>query len=557
MSDSENHNVTGIDGIQPVYNPKDLWKTWSLDELYMGQQGKDRYVPKVNDWAVNVLTGARWRVSAVDQITLVPTLVPMGNDINMALSAEDLLFAQSPGWPSEAYRCYLDTTVFPFRMDVDNFLAIRQVNAAYVKVIYGPLYGNHEVISKIYDNAGNFVSENVGLSLTALEAGWTNYSWKCVNTFFTNRMFQDGDMVTVVVYSQDGHVLSFTNLAVVNSNFLRDLNAPRRVIKHISARSPFLSETDGQKLLVPLNWNQGSINVEGVVHYNDGTELVLPIDGAKFQLGGWRSILSSIPGQQFDLVLRYMMDDTETAAPEINAFGNSIPFPMRAEIVEASNSYTLKLHPLLIWNPNTSAYDIRWFMINLDRDVVRDVTSYVQVAANSPAFNGALFGVVQRIQVSLRLRDVVSTWKPFIHTQIAEFTLYGTPGNYQSPWAYKASTADELPYGGSVFARKVGPKAVTMLAGATTQQEWLTALYQRLAPLVATPEDTQSYIQPTHVSVEHDNQSVIVPVADWDDPVNFLNDVDLHDTLHLTWMRETGSGFIYLAKAGLIVQNSV
>lgn len=557
MSDSENHNVVGSDGIQPVYQPKELFRIWDIDVLYTGQQGSGRYVPKQNDWAVVTTTGSRWRVISVDPVTLIPTLEPFGDSINMALTAEDLLFAQAPGWPSEAYRIYLDSTIFPYRLDVDTFVTIRQVNAAYVKIIHGPLHGPHEVISKIYDASGNFVTENVPLSLTALEAGWTNYSWKCVDTCFTNKKFKDGDVLTVVVYSQDGHMLSFTNLAVVNSNFMRDLNAPRRVIKNIYARSPFLSETDPQRLLIPLNWNKSSMNVEGVVQYNDGSEVALPIDGRKFQLGGWQQILSSIPGQEFDLVLRYMMDGNESAAPEVIAHNNSIPYVMRGEVVQANNSYTIKLYPYPIWNFSTSAYSLKWFLINLDRQFVRDVTAYVRAAANTQVFNGALFGVVQRLQVSLNIRDIVGTYKPFVHTQVSEITLYGTPHNYPTPWVVLGSLTDNIPYGGNLRADKESAKSLSVHNNIEKYEDWLQRMYLNLFPLSETPEYTSSVIRPTHFIIKYKNQELTIPVENWRDVLFFVDDVDKHETVYLTWIRETSDAYMYLAIGALIVYNIV
>ena len=557
MSDSENHNVVGSDGIQPIYQPKELFRIWDIGVIYTGQQGTGKYIPKVNDWAVDTKTGSRWRVVSLDQTTLIADLQPFGDSISMALSAEDLLFAQAPGWPSEAYRIYLDSTVFPYRLDVDTFVTIRQVNAAYVKILYGALHGPHEVISKMYDANGNFVTENVPLSLTALEAGWTNYSWKCVDTCFTNRKFKDGDVLTVVVYSQDGHMLSFTNLAVVNSNFVRDLNAPRRVIKNIYAKSPFLSETDPQRLMIPLNWNKSSMNVEGVVQYNDGSEVTLPIDGRKFQLGGWQQILSSIPGQEFDLVLRYIMDANESAAPEVIAYNNGIPYPMRGEVVQANHSYTLKLYPIPVWNANTSAYILKWYMVNLDRQFVKDVTSYVRASANSQVFNGALFGVVQRIQVSLNIRDVVSTYKPFVHTQVAEITLYGTPNNYPTPWIVLSNLTDNVPYGANLKAKMETAKGLSVHNGVATYEEWLQRMYLNLFPISETPEDASAVVKPTHLILKYKDQEVTVSVEDWGETVVFMENLVPHETILITWVRETSSSYMYLAVSALMLQDAV
>lgn len=555
-SDSEQHNVIGSDGWQPVYRPKDLWKTWSVHEIYTGQAGKNRYVPKVLDHVVEPTTNQRWYVKTLDQLTLIPELVALGNSNNMSLSSQDLLFAVAPGWPSQAYRIYCDDTVFPYRMDVDGYLSIRAVQAAYAKVIHGSIYGEHEVVSKIYDAGGNFVTDRVPLQLVALEAGWTNYHIKTTETFYTNKKWQNGDVLSVVVYSQGGHVLGITPLSVINSNHLRDLNAPTKYITHISMDSPFVSETDPTRLELPLNWNKSSMNVMGVVHYSDGRSVKLPIDGNKFEMNISR-LLSSIPGHEFDTTLRYLMDPTEAASPEVSAFNNGINQPIRVVITEANNSYTVKLYPVLRWNPNTSVYRLEWYLVNLDRQWVRDVTTYVQFAANQPVFNGGLYGAVQRVQVSLNLRSVMGTFKPYIHTQIVDITLYGSPVDYPTPFVYKASHMDSNTYGAHLWADRLGQKSLSIQATRPDQEAWLDELYGNLEPIAEIFEDESLRVRPTHVRVKYKTQEVDVPISEWNQPINFLDDIELHETVTLTWLRETSSGYLFLGIGCLIIQDVI
>lgn len=299
------------------------------------------------------------------------------------------------------------------------------------------------------------------------------------------------------------------------------------------------------------------MNVEGVVQYNDGSEVTLPIDGRKFQLGGWQQILSSIPGQEFDLVLRYIMDANESAAPEVIAYNNGVPYPMRGEVVQANHSYTLKLYPIPVWNANTSAYILKWYMVNLDRQFVKDVTSYVRASANSQVFNGALFGVVQRIQVSLNIRDVVSTYKPFVHTQVAEITLYGTPNNYPTPWIVLSNLTDNVPYGANLKAKMETVKGLSVHNGVATYEEWLQRMYLNLFPISETPEDTSAVVKPTHLILKYKDQEVTVSVEDWGETVVFMENLVPHETILITWVRETSSSYMYLAVSALMLQDAV
>ena len=552
-NDATNHDVYGKDGVQPVYYERGLWKTWSMDEIYLGEQGTGKYVPKELDHVVKPKTNERWYVKSLPKTTLVPELEPLGFSNNMVLSSTDLLFSTAPGSPSQAVRVFIDDTVYPYRLDVDAFAQIRQVQAAYVKLIYGPLYGEHEIISQVLDATGNLVTDKVSLSLTALEPGWTNYSIKTVDPCYTNRKFRNGDLLTLVVYSQSGHVLSTAPLAVVNSNTIRDLNQPLRYIRSIGIESPYLSETEPNLLLLPLNWTTASMNMMGVLHYSDGRIVKLPIDGRKFKLIGGDQLLSNIPSHEFDMSLNYLLDPTEAAAPEIATFSRSIPFPLRVRITEINNSYTAKLFGVLFFDKTVNVYRLRWWMLNMDRREAYEVTSLVKTAANSQVFNGSLFGVVQRIQVTLNLRDVFPTIKPFYHTQVADITIYGLPTDYRAPWNIKNHHLDERAYGGGLNAEITSPTALTLKGRAATQTEWLEKTYSTLYTLVEDPNNPALRIKPSHVVVQYKTASVRVPITDWDRTVNMGVELVDGETVTLTWVKETASGDMYLAVGGLVL----
>jgi hypothetical protein len=239
MSDAVNHNVFGTDLVQPVWNPKALWKTWDIQEIYTGTVGENRYVPKVRDHIKDPMTNQTWVVTAVDQITLIPTLQALGTSNSQVLSSQDLLFASGPGWPSQTYRIFIDDTTFPYRLDVDDSLHLRAVSAAYVKIVRGSIYADYSVVAFQMDAAGNIETDNIALDLVAVEPGWVNYNIKTIRPSFTNTKFADGDVLTVLVFSREGHLLSHTPLVVVNSNFIRQSTAPIKHIKNISLKSPW------------------------------------------------------------------------------------------------------------------------------------------------------------------------------------------------------------------------------------------------------------------------------------------------------------------------------
>ena len=555
MADSTNHNVVGTDGIVPSYNPEGLWKTWAINEIFMGTVGKNRYVPKVNDHVIEPVSNTRYLVKSLDQVTLLSELVPLGGNNSLALSSTDLLFATGPGWPSQAYRIYIDDNVFPYRLDVDSFLSIRTVNAAYVKIIHGSIYGEHEVISQVYDASGTFLTDKVGLDLLAVEPGWQNYHIKAVKTCNCTKKFLNGDTLSVVTYSSTGHVLNVTPLAVVNSNFIRDLNSAQRYITHTSIRSPFLSETNPELLLLPLNWTKSSMNIMGVLHYSDGSEAVLPIDGRKFSMRGLDQLLSSIPGHSFDMVLHYALEPTEATYHETSSFNNGINTKIRVELVDPNYSYSVKLFVYPYWDTPTQGFKLRWYMFNLERNMYRDVTAEVKFAANSNLFDGYRFGATQRLQVTLNLRDVMPTYKAFQHTQVVEVSLYGRPMDFPTPWTVKHNLTDANVYGGALKAQLKGLTTISVKSGIATQEEWLQRVYKDTYPLMENPENINLLINPTHFHILHGSQITTFPISDWDLDLNLPVTVKQYDTVRILFTRQVSSGELYLSMAAMNVQN--
>ena len=66
--------ITGTDGIAPVYEPDSVWKIWNLDEIFKGQEGKGKYVPKVNDYVCDIETNEYYIVVSIDTTTMIAEL---------------------------------------------------------------------------------------------------------------------------------------------------------------------------------------------------------------------------------------------------------------------------------------------------------------------------------------------------------------------------------------------------------------------------------------------------------------------------------------------------
>jgi hypothetical protein len=147
-----------------------------------------------------------------------------------------------------------------------------------------------EVISKVYDASGNYISDAVPLEMVE-EDSHTNYAVKIVPRFHVTRQFPNAEKITAVFYADDGHVVSKRQLLIENTDIIQDVQQGKRYIQDIAVRSIWLSPTEADVFKYPLNIPMDAMNMTGVVIYSDG-EVEYPIDGGKFRMDGLLGRLS-------------------------------------------------------------------------------------------------------------------------------------------------------------------------------------------------------------------------------------------------------------------------
>ena len=143
--------------------------------------GQGKHVGKVNDYVREPLEYNTWIIDHVDPVTLAPTLrVIKPKGLVFDLSTEDALFGVGPGTDADTYRAYLNDTVFPHTMEIDKMLTIKGTMSKYCKVFLGAnTSSTGEVISKVYDASGNYISDVVPLEMVE-EDSHINYAVKIV-----------------------------------------------------------------------------------------------------------------------------------------------------------------------------------------------------------------------------------------------------------------------------------------------------------------------------------------------------------------------------------------
>jgi hypothetical protein len=549
------NGVVGSDNVVPIYEPEGRWVMWSVSEIYTGGPGRNKYVPKENDYVIDPQTYTTWIVDHTDPITLIPTLREIRPaNMSYTFTETDVLFGVSPISSSDTYRVYLDTSVLPYVLAVDSRLKIGGSLSHYCKLFKGLDLGvSGKVISRIYDNSGNFISENVPLELLAIDSH-INYSIKGVSVCNTIENMVNGDIVTAVFYNDQGHVVSKRQLMVERTGFIRSIEASKKYISHIGLDCPFLSPTDDKVIAFPLNIPTNALNLVGIVYYSDGSSLRLPVDNTKFTMYGLDQYVSTIIGQQISLVLKYRLANNEIGISNNVNNDYFITENYNLVTVNPNNSYTVKLFVYPVWVSEEVGYTLRWWLLNLDRNIYFDVTNHVDFSSITGPFNPTAYNSIQRKNVSINLRDVSGSFRSFIHVQTVEIVLNGFPSNENTPWTVSHEFITGRPrYGESLYVARRPPLSINLSSGETVFNDWLTKVYKGTYPLV------NNFVSnviptPTHFIVSYGNIHEEFPITDWDNDLNMGVNIPLYKSIIIRFIKRTVNLDMQLSIAEMIVK---
>lgn len=556
-------NITIPTPKQPEKNPNRNWKSWAMKEIYTGPDGTGAWVPNVHDLVWDRNSGW-YEVASVDYTTGLSVLIP----INMCKTGtgateDDSLLVAGPGAVSQVYVLMVDTSVTPHVVKFDHRFYIPGTEAAYIKIFKTANISNGgDVISATFDSAGAMISENIALEKfyhgTALQRPRTGYLTEAVEA---------GELVSVVVYDRDGSKSSVFRMAVSLTNSIRDLNAEFNYVTSIELVSDFISKTDSNIVEIPQNMNIDSTLIKGRVNYLGKPSVVLPIDGSKFTLHGTKAYIPTVPNQVGDLVLSYKMSNNE------NGYGTTtdgiISRAYRIKTVDVDLRYSLKLFAIPYWSANK--WNLRWYLTNLDRSILFDVTDKVSVATGSKAYDGNPTNkTIQNIQVSINWSQVASGNGYHHHVQnlkiknnVPANELLAKVPNKDLNSYVTISYSDDLGFYNETYSAKVirsGSNNVKLdiSNGYSDIEVWLDNLYYKLAPLHLDTGEYQAP-KPTHVRLSCGDFYRIIPinkVLEQIENVNLSGNGLQGLTLTMEFIQEAGVSDVELGVGYLILQQS-
>lgn len=552
------------DGIVPVYNPDQRWTTWALQDLYLGTVGSNKYVGKVNDYVVDYTTDEQWIISALDPTTYVPTLSPIRRIVSPAdIDTTDLLYADGPGIPGETYRAYIDKSVVPYKLTLDQRSRVYSVLSKYAKIFQGSkLTGTDKVVSAYYDASGNFLGENIPLVLVSQATG-VNYAVKTVPTCYTKFDLSPGEILTAVLYDDAGGVVSTRQYLVTESTFIRSTDAQAKYITGVTIDSPFLSESNPNLIEYPLNVPLAGFNLFGIVNYSDGSKLRMPIDGTKFSLMGFQQYVATVVGQKFKFTVKYTLspDEIVYTAGGLPTTDKFVAQTYEARTLNVDGSYTLKLYCVPVWMSDVNQYRLEWYLYNLDRTISINVTPYIKYATNLPGFQPAAYGVNQQVQVSVNLNDVNGVYKKFVFTQTLSITLYRQATDHSgNPWVISYEPGQDPPYGKNVVAKVTfvnqNLKYVDISQGLTDLPTMLARVLDPAKPLYDDKKEA-SYPAPNMFSfIQSDGTEVEFPISQWTAANVVSGAVPDGGTLYVKFFNRTPDNDLQIALCPMVIQQT-
>ncbi len=538
-------------------------RIWFMNQIFTGKPGTGLHCPNVNDLILD-LTSGWYLVTTIDITTglsqYIPWTLPAVTQNNVVI---DQLLGVGSGMQSESWRVYIDTRQMPFSMQIDGRLHLYRSDADHYKVFLGTdITDNGIVVSAYYSPSGEFIGENIPLEHVGND-DINNFAIWAPKAGNTNRRLNNGEVVTVVLYNAVGHKLSHSTMLVENTSLVRRTAAGRKQIRSIGIKSSYVSDADPSQLVVPINIDVRTITLIGVVRYNTGEEMEVPIvmDGTgKMSLHGLRWYSPTIQSHPHKLTLSYRLSEDEYSLEHGITENGYITEAFTIKAVAADNAYSVRLYAFPTWNSPAGRYDLDFWLFNIDRDVYYRVPrSVVEIPDNEVAFDGSDFVSRQRLKFGVLLSNVDPIFSAHRFTQAAEIALNKAGNENGDKWQVKCDPAQAKFFGAGVVAKNrfinTNLSGLKLDVGATDVDDWLSKLYYPLNHLFDDTSEVQAP-EPTHFIIHTKTREYPFALSQWKQEFPIFNDVSVGETIYIRWIRETANAQLQLGVTGLAVEQS-
>ncbi len=546
---------------QPEFDTERGARTWHKRDIYTGPSGQGTVVPNLDDLVYEIVGGVIvWSyVSDVNTGNYLATLVPSGPVATHNLSADDVALGVGPGAFPHNYVMYVDKSTVPYTACLDARAPIYGTDVATCKVFVGTdLTAAGRVVSAMYNSGGTYLGEDVPMELVATDTYNNNVGIKTVAPFKTSAPLADGEVVTAVFYNTGGQVVGKQQFKVENTRFVRRASQAARTVVGLKLQTPFLSLLNAKTIVFPQNLTLVQENLIGVVVYNDGQEVPMPVDGERFIVEGLDAYDAQATGISFPLVLKYVLDTNE------NAYGGVGGVEFVTEeytlVTAAPNlNYDVRLIPFPKWVDATAGYRLTWYLFDASRSVGLEVTTLVNLADGSAAFQPTLYGHKQTIRAIINMAQVEGNYNSFNHLQEVDVSLLA-PGTYRQNlatppnWLVTPVAGNTPMFGVGVFATFVtgagSLKTFRLKGNFNSLNDWLQAYYYNALPIVNAPAESEAP-EPTHFVLVVNGAEFPYAIDAWNDDLTVSVTATNNQTVYVRFQYEGQEDMLELSAAGM------
>lgn len=538
------------------YNPDRGYRQWYIDEIltYAGQTGK--WIANVNDTVIDYSRGIL-RVIDVEEGTWVPTLElwepPPHTDPD---GEENVLVGVGPGYSSESYRCFIDTSVTPYVLAPDARLHFYGSMVASYAVFLGSDINKNtgKMISAWYDANGEFK----GPFIPVEEATITGEKVSTVKIPMVGWCIEDladSERVTLVAYDDKEGVISYAQLLVMNTEVLRQTDQSKAYVEGIMLDSPFISASDPKVIEFPLNVMVKSLPMQGIVKYQGGRQVRWDAGAPPFTIMGLENYVATGEGQEFPFAARYQLATDEISYKLVPSADRAVTENYIARTVAADNAYSCRLFVYPTWVNAAIGYRLEFWLYNLDRARFYNVTPYVELGVNSAPFRPRSYGDVQTLTYAVNLNAIDGRFAPFRYVSTFQIALLSA-GGQDANWEVFPRPDVASAYGRSLKADLEFVAAnnwnLRLANGALSKTQWLQRMYYNAEPLINT--DVEEFApEPTHFILHFLHGDYKFSVEQWNQTLKVNNDLNPGDLLNIQWIREMYDTDLQLAMTGVPV----
>lgn len=370
------------------------------DEVYEGTIiGDKNQIVKVNDAVIDWNEGIL-RVVSVSMLDYIPVLEPWDPTENVDIDNNDasLITGLSGYQPSIISRAFYFVQTSVKKLVVDASYRVFGTDPTKYKIFLGT----------DTTNTGTILSDVDGNNLTSLPG--TSNTQKIVPVTNINLILTEGQVVTVVIYTNSGTRVGEKTFIVKASAAMAPLNSSLKVISDVSLYGCPWIGVNPDLLEIPANYGMQIGTNQAIVNYVGGPPAsIVPIDGTQCILLGMDNFNNNLAGITSYLTLVYNPDPLTEMVQDGN-LNNQVTHNYQVVTIMDDMDLRYKVYLSIYYNPVTQMYGFRAYLSDLEYNelILLDPTHYtikdnlgnpVSLSRNWHINNGVV-NVVIRVDMS-------------------------------------------------------------------------------------------------------------------------------------------------------------